>query len=304
MDKCRNIIRKLLFPGIFPVCLIVITAGAMLIYAFAVAGENTPIAYTAYLFSAYGLTVFYILVFPPLIRECKRLLRLIPVVDRCFEDLTFRTTVFIFFSLAVNLFYAGLNGFLGISQNSAWFWSLAVYYVFLSLIRFMLAICARSHDFKTDMEDQWKMYRNCGIMLALMSIALAGMVILVMTQGEGFEYEGNMIYAMALYTFYITILAIVNVVRYRRYKSPVISAAKAVNLAAALVSMLALETAMITRFSNDGNAEYFRHTMTAVTGGVVCISVIAVGIYMIASARKKIRKLRVLEEAGDSVKIR
>lgn len=305
MAKYRKIIRKLLFPGPFAVCLIAAAAGAWLIYTFAAAEENTPIACGAYLFSAYGLTVLCIMVLPQLIKGCRRLLRLIPVVNRCFEDLTFRITISIYAALVINLIYAGLNGFLGVSHQSAWFWSLAVYYIFLSVIRFTFAVHVQRYGFYGDIEGQWKRYRAGGVMLTMMSAALAGMVILVVTKGEGFEYEGNMIYAMALYTFYITVLSIVNVIRYRRCNSPVMSAAKAVNLASALVSMLALETAMISQFGDDSyDTEYFGIVMTGCTGGAVCIAVIAMGTYMAANAGKKLKNMReCFPDKGDKAEV-
>ena len=42
-------------------------------------------------------------------------------------------------------------------------------------------------------------------------------------------YSGFMIYAMAAYTFYATIAGVVNLVRYRRYNSPVLTASRAVS---------------------------------------------------------------------------
>ena len=60
---------------------------------------------------------------------------------------------------------------------------------------------------------------------------------------------------MAMYAFYNIITAVMNVVKYRKYRSPVMSAAKVVSLAATLVSMLSLETAMLTQFgSTDRNS--------------------------------------------------
>lgn len=299
MDKWRQIIKKLLFPGPAAVCIIVLASGALLVYAFAVAGENTPIAYAAYLFSAYGLTVFCTQVIPPVIKAGKKLLRQIPYVDRYFDDVTFRTTVSVHLSMMINLLYAGMNGFLGLTEGSAWFVSLAVYYIFLSAIRLMLARYTRKVGFGENMIAEWKRYRLSGILLALMSIALGGMVILVRTKGNSFEYTGNMIYAMAFYTFYITALSIVNVIKYRRYNSPVMSAAKGVNLAAALVSMLALETAMLARFSTAENTDHFRHMMTGFTGGAVCMGVIAAGVYMAVNAGRNIRNLKSGEDDRD-----
>ena len=98
-----------------------------------------------------------------------------------------------------------------------------------------------------------------------MNWALAGLIILVIHQNSGFEYPGILIYVMALYAFYATITAVMNIVKFKKYGSPVLSAAKGINLTAALVSMLSLETAMLTQF---GSAEEdgFRQVMMAATG--------------------------------------
>ena len=60
----------------------------------------------------------------------------------------------------------------------------------------------------------------------------------------------HMIITIALvgYTFFTFTFAIVNLVRYRKYKSPVYSSAKIISLIAGAVSMLTLETAMLTTF--------------------------------------------------------
>lgn len=56
---------------------------------------------------------------------------------------------------------------------------------------------------------------------------------------------------VALYTFYITTTAIIDIIKYRKYNSPVMSISKVIKLAAALVSMLFLETAMFAQFGAD-----------------------------------------------------
>jgi hypothetical protein len=48
--------------------------------------------------------------------------------------------------------------------------------------------------------------------------------------------------AMAAFTFSTFIIAIINLVRYKKYKSPVYSAIKIVSFIAGCVSMLTLET--------------------------------------------------------------
>ena len=126
----------------------------------------------------------------------------------------------------------------------------------------------------------------------VMNIALSGVVVLVLSQNEGFEYAGYLIYIMAMYAFYTVIIAMIKVVKYRKYNSPVMSAAKIINLVAALVSMLSLETAMLAQFDNGQNPETFRKLMTGATGSGVCLTVLALAVFMIVSSTKQLNKLK------------
>ncbi|MEE1318924.1 MAG: hypothetical protein UHD05_05375 [Ruminococcus sp.] len=67
------------------------------------------------------------------------------------------------------------------------------------------------------------------------------------------------------------------------------SAAKALRFAAALVSLLSLETVMLMQFGND---ESFRRLMTALTGAGVFIMVFGMSVYMIIRANREIKRLR------------
>lgn len=91
------------------------------------------------------------------------------------------------------------------------------------------------------------------------------------------------------------ILMVMNVVKYRKYRSPVMSAAKVVSLAAALVSMLSLETAMLTQFGST-DSEMSRRIMTACTGAGVCTIILAMAVYMIYHATRELKCARTEEE--------
>ncbi len=137
---------------------------------------------------------------------------------------------------------------------------------------------------------EFKRYRFCGVLLLLMNQALAIIVFFIVRQNRGFEYNYIHTIAMAAYTFTAMTVAVVNVVRYRRYESPLMSAAKAISLASAVVSILSLETAMLSAFGEQ-NDPVFRRTMTASTGAAVCIFVLTMAIYMIVRASKEIKIL-------------
>lgn len=85
--------------------------------------------------------------------------------------------------------------------------------------------------------------------------------------------------------------ALMNVIKFRKHGSPVMSAAKVIDLTAALVSTLSLETAMLSQFGGLDNMT-FRRNMTAATGSAVCIIVLALSVFMIVRATKQIKKMQ------------
>ena len=289
MKKWKKILCKLLYPKTALVVVSVPVSAALLAYTFLAAGEKSPIAYVAYVVSAYSLTVVCVNIVP-VVKKAKQWLFRNSYISRFFEDIPFRLRIILYLSMGINLLYAGVNAFSGIYYRSPWFGSLAAYYIFLSVMRFLLVRYTHKQGFGENKAAEWRRYRICGVILTMMNVALAGVVILVIHQNRGFEYAGSLIYVMALYAFYITITGVMNVVRYRKYNSPVMSAARVVSLVAALVSMLSLETAMLTQFDSGDNPPLFRQAMVGFTGGGVCAIVVVMGIYMIVRSTKQLRK--------------
>ena len=287
MGKLKRILNKLLFPGAAVVLICVPAAAALLIYAFMYAGEDSPVAYIAYVFSAYALVILCANAFP-IFRRGRQRAEQIPLVSRYMSDVSFRVGVSLHASLAVNVLYSALNAAFGVIYMSVWFGTLAVYYIFLAVLRFLLVRYVHRHGFGTNMRGEWLRYRACGAILVAMTAALAGVTVLVLHDSGGFTYAGHLIFIMAMYAFYTTIMGIVNLVRYRRYKSPAMSASRAVSLASALVSMLSLEVAMLTEFGAESEAG-FRTGMILGSGVAVCLTVTGLGCYMIVRSVKELR---------------
>ena len=291
MKRLKQILYKLLHPGTVVVLLSIPAAIGLLAYTFLVAGEESPISYPAYVLSAYSLAIVCVNLIP-MVKKWSRWMGQLPFVGRYLADLPFKLKISLYLSFAINLVYAGVNAFSGIYYGSPWFGSLAAYYIFLSVMRLLLIRYAHRHGFGENKAAEWKRYLACGIILMAMHIALAGVVILVLRQNRSFDYAGFLIYVMAMYAFYSTVMAIVNLVRYRKYHSPVMSAARTVNLVAALVSMLSLETAMLTQFDPGSISSSFSRMMIGSTGGAVCVAVVAMGIFMIIRSAMQLKKLK------------
>lgn len=284
MERVKQFLNKILFPRL-TVVIISVTAGcALLFYTFWSGNEYSPVAYISYVLSAYA----FILVCARITRipkeGFKAALHRNGYIHRYLTDIPFKTQVSLYLSLGLNLVFVAMELFFGVYYRSVWFGTLAVYYIMLAMMRFLLLRHVNQNGIGKDVVSELKHYRLCGVILLLMNVALYGVVVLVIRKNEGFHYAGYLIYVVAMYAFYNIISAVRDVLKYREYKSPVMSAAKAVKLAAALVSMLSLETAMLMQFNNREDAEDFRQLMTGATGGAVCVVVVAMAVFMIVKS--------------------
>ncbi|MGN1248617.1 MAG: hypothetical protein ACI4XW_00955 [Candidatus Spyradocola sp.] len=298
MERLTRILNRLLFPGAAAVLLSIPISAALLAYVFLCAQEHSPLSYAAYMISAYSLTITC----AALVKACRRLLPAAlrqPLIRRYLTDVPFRARVSLSLSLCIHLSFALLRLYSGIRGRSAWFVTLAVYYSLLACVHFLLLRHVRRKGVGRDFAAELRQYRLCGLILLAMNVALLGVVILMLTEGQGFSYEGHLIYAAALYTFYNITAAVMDVVKYRRLRSPVLSASKAVRLAAALVSMLSLETAMLAQFGQE-SGERFRLMMTALTGCGVCLLVLATAVVMLCRSARQLRNLKHTTETEGS----
>lgn len=262
------------------------------------------IVYPSYILSAYALIITVTgavrlikwlrgkMHYHPIIKRLSG----VPVVERYLSEIVFRAELSLYPSLLINLLYAGLKAFSGIYYRSVWFGTLAVYYALLAVMRFFLLFHVRKRGKgQQNQLSELKICRLCGIILMILDWALTGMTVLAVSKNIGFAYPGMLIYVMALYTFYAVITAVRNAIKFRNYESPLISVAKVINLTAALVSVLALETAMVTQFGDAGDAA-FRQRMSAATGAGVSVLILGMAVYMIVCTTSRIHQLKRQEE--------
>lgn len=287
MEKRKKILLKFLFPPIPLVIFSALVSAGLLIYSFI--GEDVPKAakYGSYFLSAYALTILCAAI-PCIYRTIHACRKENPYVVLYRTDTKLRMKISLYCSVGFNCAYALMHAVSGVYEHSVWFYALAGYYGMLAAIRGLLLRDVRTGS-AVSTRSQWKKYRLCGILLAAMNLVLTAIVFCIVLKGRGFQYHSIHTIAMAAYTFTVTAMAIVNAVRYRKYRQPLLSAGKAVSVAAALVSMLSLETAMLHAFGSE-NSESFRQTMTFFTGTGVCTLVLVIGIYMIVRSTKALRK--------------
>ena len=277
--------KQYLFPGWKAALPLAVLAAAALLLVFARGLDGTPAAYAVYLLSAYALTA----VTTAAVRGGRaawRRICAVPLVVRWREDAYWRVRMGLALSFLINLCYAGLRVAGAVVYASVWDGALGCYYVLLCAVRLYLLRRMPAASEPGGREKELRMLRRTGWLLMGLDAALAAIAVQIVRDGRGYDYPGTMIYAAAAYSFYCLALATVNAVRYRRFRSPVLSAAKAVSMTTALVSIFSLETAMLTQF---GGSAPFRFRMTAATAAVVCAAVMAMAVGMVRAAGRGLK---------------
>lgn len=290
----KKIWKKLIFPPIWLMIVLTVISTISLIYIFLKGLEISIIAYVVYVLAFYTLSVdcvFCGMVFPKQYREIKKKVYDNPIGNRYMTDMVFRNNISLYLSLAANLVYVGVNIISFIFSRSMWFIILAGYYVILAIMRFLLTRYIRRVGTLKNRIGELKRSILCSVILLLVNFILSGAVLMILYQNKGFEYKGILIYVMAAYTFYITTNAIINLIKYRKYNSPVMTTTKVIALSASLVSMLALETAMFEQFGQDMLPKN-KWLMVALTAAGVSIIVITMSVYMIVESYKEIKKIK------------
>lgn len=237
------------------------------------------------------------------------------LAGRVYADYRFRAILTTSAAFFINLLYAFINGIYALLHHSAWLGTLAAYYLLLSMMRFTAVwqertYIKRAKDGKSKIEvgseeereeegvqereqnrhqQEWDVCRKAGLLLIAMTAVLGGAVMLLLHSQGGKNYSGFLIFAVAAYTFYKIIIAVINLIKVRSMRSPLLLAIRNIGYADALVSVLSLQTAMFAAFGEGEGINI--QLMNGMTGGAVCVMILLIGICMTATAGREKQKL-------------
>lgn len=280
--------KALLFPRMWVMILLLPVAAVFLVGSMVFIGTSSPIAIASYVLAAYTLTVWCFRI-PYLISFFKTFKNENKYILIWRRDDRLRVKVSLYGSLAYNTVYALFQLWLGFYHHTFWYYSLAGYYISLAVMRFFLLRHTQRFTPGERMREELIKYRACGWVFLIMNLALTLMIFFMVYWNRTFNHHEITAIAMAAYTFTSFTTAIVNMVRYRKYNSPVYSASKAISFAAACVSMLTLTSTMLTTFSDGTMDLSARRLMLGLVGGAVSAVVMTMAVYMIAESNKKLK---------------
>ena len=285
----KKIGKAILFPHIAIMIILVPIAAVLLVGSMVFVGTESVIAYISYVLAAYTLTVWCFKI-PYLIKFFKTFKNENKYARRIQDDARLRVNISLYGSLAWNALYGIFQLWLGFYHHTFWFYSLGAYYICLAIMRFFLVRHTRKYAPGERMQTELVKYRACGWIFLIMNLALALIIFFMVYFNRTFEHHMITAIAMAAYTFTAFTVAIVNVVKYRKYNSPVFSASKAISFAAACVSMLTLTSTLLTTFSDGTMGQAEQKMMLGSVGVAVSMVIVTMAIYMIVTGTKKLKQ--------------
>ena len=163
---------------------------------------------------------------------------------------------------------------MGLATSSWWLLTLGSYYLVLSIVRFVVLRSKSGERF---------IAKFTGLMLILLSIPLAGTVILSVLRDRGHERHMIVMIAMAAYAFTKITLATIKFIKVRRSTSATLITLRNISFTDAFVSIFALQRSMLVSF--EGMTETEIVIMNATLGSAVCVIVFLLGLNLVRNKK-------------------
>ena len=299
LKRWERPMRKIFFPHGFLVFLLFNLTVVLLIYSLGYQEAILAVQYISYAISAYALIVVCVRI-PGIIRWWKNKLYGNQLTAKYLAEKQVRDMVSLYTGIGMDLAMAVLKVVIGSIYRSGWLLAVAVYHVTLGFMHFMLLKkeWSRGENEAQELEAedlkrvyQLRGYRFCGNLMFFLNVAMTGMLVQMIWQGQGYTYPGFTVYAFAAYAFYCLISAIIKWVKYRKIENPTFSASKNIKLAKALMSLFTLQTVLLNQFGTE-TSDSVKMLLNSMTGLLVCASVFAIAVLMVVKATEEIRKIK------------
>ncbi len=286
VDNMLGILKKYLFLSLVEIIIldVICAAGMFIIYHYDF--SDSWIGYTVYSFSFYGVVVSSIFVYSNIV-SVRNKVKKVYLIQKYQNDIQFKMKIRLFCSSCINLLYAGFKLFIGYRYTSIWEINIGIYYLLLFIICFVLLRQVNYAEVGKNKKEEYRKSIRCGYFLIILNVILSAVVIMMIKDNYTYNYPGYMIYVVAMYVFYNIITGTINLIKYHKYHSPVINSANTICFISALVSLLTLQTAMLTQFG-DENIQMKQFT-NGLTGAVVCLTIFIISIYMVVHSKKHLK---------------
>lgn len=179
-----------------------------------------------------------------------------------FSEKTFLTSLF---SIFITVAFAIYNGALGILHHSLWYGGICIYYLLLMVARFIIQLFRHNESPKI---VPFFVY----FILLVINISMIVPAISLLRGEKSYEWGLIPAIAMAAYTTYSIVMAIVNVKRSGKTKNIYVKQIRLIKVISCLMSVLVLQNTLIV--ANGGMNEAMVHFSAYSTFGILALSVL------------------------------
>lgn len=200
------------------------------------------------------------------------------------EEQRYRIVFFAAIAFALNLLYALYHGVLGVINGSLWFVAMCAFYGILATMRFAAVLCERNRKEVPSEGTEMFVMRLSGILLCGLSIVLAALNYMSLSQNRAVKHGEIMMITIAAYTFYKITMAGMTAVKQRKNPSPLLKTIRRIRYAEVAASVLTLQRSMLVSFGVMSGDQVCR--MNAITGAAVCLFVLMLGVWMVIEKKE------------------
>lgn len=277
---------KILFGIPIPLLLLMsIGCAAGLAWVFLNAMELQILAYVLYALSAYCVTALCVQL-PSAVQSGLQWLSDHPRISGLLHNEELQFKLGLYFQQIVNFSYGIFKITSGIFIGSAWVGCDGIYNMSQALIQLFQILRRKKCG---TLNQQWKSYRICGVLILLMHLTLIG-IVFQMVNWNRYEEQGQiMVIATAAFAFYKFINSFIVLAKDRKHTHPVDSSVRMLELSQAIFAIFSLQASMIHTF---GTGEFWEYWLNLGTGSAVCLLTVCIGIYMIRRGNRELKKLQ------------
>lgn len=218
------------------------------------------------------------------------------VPDPLIENRQVRSMTIGLFAGAIHVAFAIASIVMALLARSLWALSVGVVIAALNVGKSYLAsgaLMGGALDGKPEALGSLRRARNAGVALALLVMLMSSTVARLVVAGYGRSYPGAFVYIYAAYALVQILLSIANLVKARREELVAVKGVRAFNLASALISIFALQTVLLSRIAWGRLPIVLpRETVEGAVGGIVCVSMIALGVWLASTASMRLADRR------------
>lgn len=203
-----------------------------------------------------------------------------------------RIVFFLTFTTFGNILVATIKFILSLTLPSLWFFINALFMFILSISRFF---SIRDYQKIRFLKDKFKIkkignrnYLNNGILLILLGIMYFFVNVYIYYKGTNTTIHEYITYLIALIAFWSIGSAIYGMFKYKREHTPIMKAIKITNFANALTSIMLTQIVLLDTYANSD--VYNSNLMNGITGMVIGLIIIILGLYMIIGINKESEK--------------